>query len=174
MAEHSTVIGIFEDSKKAQQAIQELKQAGFTNDEVGFVMRNQDVKDVAREAASSHPNEAENASGGTADSLTRAIVGGMIDAIALLLLPVIGPSPAENALETTLPAAEQTLDRIEGAAGSSSRKAKEDRAKEVNYYRHEFEAGRSFVTIRADGQEQEASDILRRNGAHDVQSHRAS
>jgi len=168
MSEHSTVIGVFEDSKKAQQAIQELKQAGFSNDQVASVMRKHSSTEV-----DASTGDAANTTEGTADSIIRTIVSGVIGVADVFLLPVIGPSPAENVLETAIPAAEQTIDKIEGAA-ETRQEAKESRIKKAEYYKREFEAGRTIVTVKADRREQEASDILRRNGAHDVQSHHPS
>jgi len=39
---------------------------------------------------------------------------------------------------------------------------------EARYYQGEFEQGRTIVTVRADGRQQEAIDILRRHGAYDA------
>lgn len=245
MAERSTVIGVFEDPRMAQQAIQELKRTGFSKDQIGFVMRNRDAAE-----ADTRVSEAE----GIADSVTRGIIGGVIGAADLLLLPVIGPSPAANALETALPAAEEVIDTIRGTSdtdheakeGAANNKARVETAaetaeitpdtkvkeevgvvsggvvggvlgaasallipgiglviaggmliaalsgaamgavaggflnaledvgvseKKADYYKHEIEVGRTIVTVKADGREQEVSDLLRRNGAHDVQTH---
>ena len=245
MSERSTVIGVFEDPRMAQQAIQELKRTGFSKDQVGFVMSNRDAAE-----ADTRVSEAE----GIADSVTRGIIGGVIGAADLLLLPVIGPSPAANALETALPAAEEVIDTIrgtsdahheakEGAVSNEAKvEAKEDKEalahetrvnegvgvvsggvlggvlgaasalsipgigpviaggiliaalggaaigavsggflsaftnigvpeKRVYHYRREFEAGHIIVTVKPNGREQEVVDLLRRNGAHDVQTH---
>ena len=260
MSEHSNVIGVFEDSRMAQQAIQELKQAGFSNDQVGFVFRNHDVTE-----GDSTAGEVENVAKGRADDITRGIIGGVIGAADLLLLPVIGPSPAANALETALPAAEEVIDTIRGIPhpadainrvptesddeakeGAVSNEAKveteEDREeiaherrvnedvgavsggvmggvlsaasallipgigpviaggtlitalggaaigavsggflsaftnigvpeKKVDYYKREFEAGHIIVTVKSKGRQQEVVNLLRSNGAHDVQTH---
>src|SRR5215469_256048 len=105
MLDHSTVIGVFEDPAKAQQAIQGLKQAGFSNDKVGFMMRSREGvhTDITGENAV------------ITDSVTRGIIGGVIGTVDALLLPIIGPTVAESALETTLPAAEEVIDSIKGA-----------------------------------------------------------
>jgi hypothetical protein len=245
MSERSTVIGVFEDPRMAQQAIQELKRNGFSKGQIGFAMRNRDAAE-----ADTRASEAE----GIADSVARGIVGGVIGATDLLLLPVIGPSPAANALETALPAAEEVIDTIRGTSdtdheakeGAVSNEAKvetkEDKEalahetrvdegvgvvsggvlggvlgaasalsipgigpviaggiliaalggaaigavsggylsaftnigvpeKKVDHYRREFEAGHIIVAVKTNGREQEVVDLLRRNGAHDVQTH---
>ncbi len=276
MSEHSNVIGVFEDSRMAQQAIQELKQAGFSNDQVGFVFRNHDATE-----GDSTAGEVENVAKERADDITRGIIGGVIGAADLLLLPVIGPSPAANALETALPAAEEVIDTIRGiphpadainrvptetdheakeggivsneakveteeereeilrCAQDDSRCAQDDSdderrvnedvgavsggvmggvlsaasallipgigaviaggtlitalggaaigavsggflsaftnigvpEKKVDYYKREFEAGHIIVTVKTNGRQQEVVDLLRSNGAHDVQTH---
>ena len=249
MAERSTVISVFEDSRMAQQAIQELKQAGFSNDQIGFVLRNHNATE-----GDTTTGEAKNVAKERADDIARGIVGGVIGAADVLLLPVIGPSPAANALETVLPAAEEVIDTIRGTS-KTDHEAKEgvvsneaivetevDREeiahetrvneevgavsggvmggvlsavstllipgigpviaggtliaalagaaigavsggflsaftnigvpkKEVGHYRREFEAGHIIVTVKTNGRQQEVVDLLRRNGAHDVQTH---
>jgi hypothetical protein len=249
MSERSTVIGVFEDPKMAQQAIQELKRTGFSNEQIGFVLRNHDVTE-----GDTTSGEAKNVAEERADDIARGIIGGVIGAADLLLLPVIGPSPAANALETALPAAEEVIDTIRGTSdtdheakeGAVSNEAKvetkedtealahETRVnegvgvvsggvmggvlgaasalsipgigpviaggiliaalagaaigavsggylsaftnigvpeKKVDHYRREFEAGHIIVTVKTNGREQEVVDLLRRNGAHDVQTY---
>jgi len=41
---------------------------------------------------------------------------------------------------------------------------------EANYYNQEFEQGRTIVTVKTDGRNEEASAILRNNGAYDMHS----
>jgi len=41
---------------------------------------------------------------------------------------------------------------------------------EAHYYQGEFEAGRTIVTVKADGRYDEAMTILRRHGAYDMQT----
>ena len=248
MAERSTVIGVFEDPRMAQQAIQELKRTGFSNEQIGFVLRNHDATED-----DTTTGEAQKVAKERAGDIARGIVGGVIGAADLLLLPVIGPSPAANALETALPAAEEVIDTIRGTSdsdheakeGTVSNEAKggqKDREeiaheirvdeevgavsggvmggvlgaasalsipgigpviaggiliaalagaaigavsggylsaftnigvpeKKVDHYRREFEAGHIIVTVKTNGREQEVVDLLRRNGAHDVQTH---
>ena len=40
LSQRWTVIGIFEEQSRAQQTIDELHQAGFNDDQIGFVYRN--------------------------------------------------------------------------------------------------------------------------------------
>ena len=245
MSGHWTVIGVFEDAAKAEQAIEKLKQAGFSNEHIGFMMRSRGGvhTDITGEKAV------------ITDSVTRGIIGGVIGTVDALMLPIIGPSVAESALETTLPAAEEVIDTIRGAinsgkeANTANNEARDETAtgnavlsddskvkeevgavsggvaggvlgaasallipgiglviaggtlvaalsgaamgavaggflnaledmgvsdKKANSYKHEFEVGRTIVTVKADGREQEASGLLRHNGAYDVEIHRSS
>ena len=41
---------------------------------------------------------------------------------------------------------------------------------EAHYYHGEFQAGRTLLTVRADGRRDEAAAILRRHGAYDINS----
>jgi hypothetical protein len=37
--ERSTVVGVFTDRIQAEQAINELRRAGFSDDQIGFILR---------------------------------------------------------------------------------------------------------------------------------------
>src|SRR5579859_477116 len=100
MAETSTVIGVFEDHNHAEQAIQELKQAGWRDDQLGFVVR--------------HQNKTQRDTGERRHVVAGGVIAGLLGAIDALLLPVIGPTDAANVLATGVPAAEQVLDRFRG------------------------------------------------------------
>ncbi len=39
MKQHSVVVGVFADQAQAQPAIAELRRAGFSDDEIGFLTR---------------------------------------------------------------------------------------------------------------------------------------
>jgi outer membrane lipoprotein SlyB len=98
-----TVIGIFEEQGQAQQVIDELRQAGFSDDQIGFVFRE------AEPAVSKADIEAEENTG----AFKGGIVGGILGAAEALLTPVLGPSVANTIPTATMPVAEQAIDRFQ-------------------------------------------------------------
>ena len=103
MNTHWTVIGIFEDQDKAKHALADLQEAGFSNDQIGFVYRD-GVPVVSRTEI-----EAEEKAGG----FTSGIVGGILGAADALLTPVLGPSTANTIPTAMMPMAEQTIERLQ-------------------------------------------------------------
>jgi hypothetical protein len=103
MNTHWTVIGIFEDQDKAKHALADLQEAGFSNDQIGFVYRD-GVPAVSRTEI-----EAEEKAGG----FTSGIVGGILGAADALLTPVLGPSTANTIPTAMMPMAEQTIERLQ-------------------------------------------------------------
>jgi len=234
-----TVIGVFEDHNHAEQAIHDLKQAGFRDDQVGFVVR--------------HRGEEKTETGEGRSVVAGGIISGLLGAAGALLLPIIGPTDASNVVTSGVPVAERAIDRIRGereeeskaavneepvtAADEEAEMAEEKRRREIDegsdavsgavlggflgaagallipgigpvvaggilitalggaaigattggvigafvnmglpehnahHYAREFEAGRTIVTVKTDGRQQEAFDILRRDKAHEVQAH---
>ena len=234
-----TVIGVFEDHNHAEQAIHDLKQAGFRDDQVGFVVR--------------HRGEEKTETSEGRSVVAGGIISGLLGAAGALLLPIIGPTDASNVVTSGVPVAERAIDRIRGereeeskaavteepvtAADEEAEMAEEKRRREIDegadavsgavlggflgaagallipgigpvvaggilitalggaaigattggvigafvnmglpehdahHYAREFEAGRTIVTVKTDGRQQEAFDILRRDKAHEVQAH---
>ena len=81
------------------------------------------------------------------------------------VIPVIGPAIAGGTLGILLSNAAAGA-AAAGLAGAliGSGIPEED----ARYYHGEFEAGRTIVTVKADGRYDEATAILRRNGAYDM------
>lgn len=160
--ERSTVVGVFEQRNDAERAIDELHRAGFTDEHIGFIMRDGSGH-TTHDVSTTGPSQAgEGAVGGM---LAGAGIGGLIAAAASLLVPGFGPVLAGGILATTLGGA-----AIGAAAGGIlgalvGMGVPED---EARYYETEFESGRMLVTVRADGRFDEARDILYRCGAFDV------
>ena len=234
-----TVIGVFGDHNHAEQAIHDLKQAGFRDDQVGFVVR--------------HRGEEKTETSEGRGVVAGGIISGLLGAAGALLLPIIGPTDASNVVTSGVPVAERAIDRIRGereeeskaavngepvtAADEEAEMAEEKRRREIDegsdavsgavlggflgaagallipgigpvvaggilitalagaaigataggvigafvsmglpehdahHYAREFEAGRTIVTVKTDGRQQEAFDILRRDKAHEVQAH---
>ena len=112
LSQRWTVIGIFEEQGQAKQAIDELRQAGFSDDQIGFVFRE------GEPAVSKADVEAEENTG----AFKGGIVGGILGAADALLTPVLGPSVANTIPTATMPVAEQAIDRFQ-QAGTDDRES---------------------------------------------------
>ena len=161
MTQRSTVVGVFEDQGTAESAISELREAGFSADQLGFAGHD-------RQSQAAGGDQAENiAKGVTSGLVPGGIIGGVIGAVATGLIPGVGPIISAGILAGTLggaaagAAAGGVLGALTGLGVSED---------EARYYEDEFKAGRTLVTVKADGRYDEASAILRRNGAYDVEN----
>jgi uncharacterized protein (TIGR02271 family) len=163
MTQRSTVVGVFSDRRRAQQAVEELRRVGFREDQIGVVAREggTTVEGIATTEQGSKWEE-----GAATGAIAGAGVGGLWAlGIAAGLLPAIGPVIAGGLLASVLASA------AGGAAVASIVGAllglgiPED---EAEYYEEEFKSGRILVTVKADGRYDEALAILRRFGAYDM------
>ena len=157
-AGRSTVVAVFDSRAAAERAVDDLERAGFTDQQIGFAMRGEGGGDRGGDAG----DRGENAAGGAvAGAATGGVVGGILGALAAGLIPGIGPVIAAGILAATLGGA------AAGAAAGGLLGALTGLGvpeEEARYYHGEFEQGRPVVTVRADGQYAEASEILIRNG----------
>ena len=83
MTQDSIVVGVFRDPARARRAIDELKQAGYSDDEIGFLTR-----------ASANESGDEMKSSATTGALEGGVIGGVLGAAAALLIPGFGPATA--------------------------------------------------------------------------------
>jgi hypothetical protein len=98
----SMLVGVFPDNQAAIHAINALAQAGFSDEQLGFAARSHDE----------HVAHVQHRIKHGPDAIAKGIVGGLLGIADLLLLPVTGPSDAATILGSTLPVAEETLDRL--------------------------------------------------------------
>ncbi len=98
-----TVIGIFNEHDTAKKAMEELIQAEFTPEQIGYVMR--DTGQVLSKAAVKEGEESGLFTGG--------ILGGLMGAAETLLIPVLSPSVANTIPATVEPLAEHVVERFQ-------------------------------------------------------------
>jgi uncharacterized protein (TIGR02271 family) len=156
------VVGVFEDQSMAERAVDALENAGFNSDQIGFVRRDQGTD---RQAGGTMEETNDTAGGAVTGAVSGGILGGILGAAAALLIPGIGPVVAGGILATTLTGAAVGA-AAGGLLGALTKMGVPE--EEARYYQGEFEQGRTIVTVRADGRQQEAIDILRRHGAYDA------
>ncbi len=103
MAEHTTVVGVFEDRTQAAQALAELRSIGFSDNEMGFASRH--------DAAYTESTTEQKTEHGP-NSVVRGIIGGVLGAADVLLVPITGPADATSILESILPVTEEAIDKL--------------------------------------------------------------
>ncbi len=170
MAEISgtTVVGIFDNTHAAAEAVRELRAAGFGEDGIGVVARQSDNSDddPSPEDLEMLAAEENVVKGVSAGAMTGAGIGTLWAlGAASGFLPVVGPFVAAGIL-TTLAA---------GAAGGALAGGfigalvglgipEHDAAR----YEEAFHAGQVIVTVSAPDRQLEAVEILNRHGAVNV------
>src|SRR3954452_14572192 len=70
----STVVGVFEDRRHADQAVADLKQAGFRDDQIGVAMRH---TEGSTEAAAADTADSHAGSGAVTGALTGLGLGAL-------------------------------------------------------------------------------------------------
>src|SRR5688572_9522730 len=167
-AQRHTVAAAFEDRDDAQRAINALKDAGFSADQIGVALRDrtaqgQLVEDTGTKAAE----------GATSGALGGGLLGGIVGwlvGIGALAIPGIGPVVAGGALATALGLAGGTAAAGAGIGAVAGGLVgalvglgiPDDEAK---YFESGFRSGRTLVTVNAGaGRATEAVDILRAYG----------
>lgn len=180
-----TVVGVFNEGHSAEQAVKDLQDNGFTQDQIGYAVRNlatsPDASTIAdntgtatspatADTVATHTTEEHR--GGTREGLvmggiTGISFGSIVGAAAALLLPGIGPVIAGGILGAALAGA------VAGAATGGIAGALLHwgfSQEEVDYYHGQFQAGRTLVTVHAGARRQEAQEILSRNGGYNLNS----
>jgi len=162
--QRSTIVGVFEDRSHADKAVDELLRSGFRQDQIGVAMRN-----AEGESSAAGASDADDSHAGTG-AVTGAMTGLGLGALAGLgvlagVIPVVGPAIAAGTLGVILSNAAAGAG-IAGLIGALVGAGVPEH--EAEYYHGEFEAGRTIVTVTADGRADEATAILRRHGAYDM------
>jgi hypothetical protein len=155
----NTVVGVFYTRSEAEQAIRDLRTAGFPDDKIGMVARDSAGRMVSEKGGESMVEE-----GAAAGAVIGAGAGALVGlAVVSGTIPVVGPVLALGTLGTVL------LNAAGGAAILGLVGAliglgiPEDEAK---YYEGEVHGGRFLITADAGNRQAEAWDILYRAGGY--------
>ena len=163
---HNTVVGVFDDARMAQAAVEELRRVGFREDQIGVVTRGVETGATVKEGTGSHWEE-----GAVIGAAAGAGIGALwAVGMATIALPPILPAVMVSSWLVSILASAASGAAIAGVAGALiGLGIPED---EATYYETEFRTGRTLVTVQAPGRYEEARDILARFGAYDYQNRR--
>lgn len=166
--QRSTVVGVFEDRRKADEAVSELRTAGFREDQIGVVMGHAEGMVEARTADDEGSHAGTGAIAGALTGLGLGALAGL--GVLSGVIPVVGPAIAAGTLGVILSNAAIGAG-VAGLVGALVGAGIPE--EEAQFYQSEFEAGRAIVTVTANGRADEATAILRRHGAYDMGTQRA-
>lgn len=166
-----TVVGLFRNRSEAEDTIRDLKQAGFTSEQIGVATRDGQEKNAGRSAPAEREEElgkigedtAEGmAEGATVGALTGGVVGGLVGLLGSLLVPGLGPVIVGGVLASTLMGlgiGAATGGLIGALVGMGVPEA------EAKYFDARFREGGTLVTVNAGEGTPQALAILERHGA---------
>jgi hypothetical protein len=156
---NQTIIGVFDSKNKAESAVANLRQQGFTNEEINIVSKKQ--QDQGHDETYDDDDITDGAlTGGTIGGL-----GGLLMGAGALMLPGIGPILAVGPITAA----------VGGAIAGGIAGGLIDwgiPAEASHRYEQEVAHGSILAIIRTDSTKvNSAAQILRQNGAKDVENH---
>lgn len=158
---HNVAIGVFETKARADRAVAELKEVGFTDADIGMVYRDTEGNTV-KTGAADETNAAEGAAIGAAAG---AGVAGLVSlGMSFGVIPVIGPILAMGPLAAALVSAAGGA-AVAGIGGALIGWGIPE--EDATYYEDEVKAGRYLVTVETSDRGDEARAILRRFSGFD-------
>jgi hypothetical protein len=161
-----TVIGVFDSREQAEKAVSEMRNSGFDINEISIV-----AKGGRGDGNNGNGDEGDDVlgMGNVADGTTTGGVLGGLAGLALgagaLAIPGLGPIIAAGPIAGLLSGA-----ATGGIAGGLiDWGIPEERGR---YYEGEVKKGKMLAAVRAHDQKvNTAADIMRKNGARDVETH---
>src|SRR5438067_7186293 len=139
--QQSTIVGVFEDRQQADRAVDELRRAGFRNDQIGVAFRH-DEGEFSTTDTGDTADETRAGTGAATGALAGLVLGALAGIGVLTgVIPVIGPAIAAGTLGVILDnaAAGACIGGLVGALVGSGIPEHE-----AEYYQGEFEAGRTI------------------------------
>jgi uncharacterized protein (TIGR02271 family) len=158
--QRGTVVGLFKNQVDAERAIDRLKQAGFSESQIGVAMRDRSQQQELVEGTGTQAAE-----GAATGAVSGGVLGGVIGLLAgvgALAIPGIGPIIAGGALASTLAGA-----GIGAAAGGllGALMGMGIPEEDARHFDEGFRSGGTLVTVNAQGREEEARQCLYEAGA---------
>ena len=158
-ATSNTIVGIFRDRSRAQEAVRALKQGGFRDDQIGILSPGHDDSPSLDQATNSKVVE------GSAIGAATGAGAGALWALGISagVLPVIGPAVAGGLLMSVLASAGGAAAAGTLVGGLVGLGIPDDDARA---YEGEVRSGSTLVTVNADNRETAAWQTLQRYGAN--------
>ncbi len=154
------MVGVFAGRAQAYQAINDLHHAGFRDEQVGFIAREElDETKNTQPTQPLHASEVET--GAKPGAVAGGVVGGLAGAAVALLIPGLGPALAGGILATIGGAA------VGAATGGVIGTLVEVGVPEedAHRYNNDVHSGRIIVIVQADDNPIEAFRILKQDQA---------
>ena len=159
-ATSNTIVGIFRDRSRAQEAVRALKQSGFRDNQIGVLSPGHDGDSPSLDQATN----SKVAEGSMIGAATGAGAGALWAlGIAANVLPVIGPAVVGGVLMSILASAGGAAAAGTVVGGLVGLGIPDDDAKA---YEGEVRSGSTLVTVNADNRDTEAWQVLQRYGAN--------
>lgn len=152
-----TAAATFGSRDEAERAVDRLRQAGFDSDSVGWTMRGENDRPAGT---------ADVAAGVSTGAVAGGALGAAGAAVAMALIPGVGPFLAGGYLGTILIAAGGAAAAGGLLGGLTGMGMDHD---EANYYDTQFREGRVVVTVNAGDRYTQAAEILRESGGQTFQ-----
>lgn len=164
----STLIGVFETRAEGHRAVEELRRAGFADSHITMVMHHNektvDITDMDAAKAAQVTGDSKAGEGAAIGAVAGGIGGGVL-ALAMGLIPGVGPVLSLGALAASIFGVGAAV----GAAGGGIIGAligADFPEEEARFYEKELKAGRVLVGVRAEDRADEARAILDRCGGY--------
>lgn len=155
------VIGVFSDRTLAEKAVNELRSQGFTTEEINIVSKGGSQRRGSGEMYD------DDITDGALTGGTIGGIGGLLIGAGALAIPGIGPIVAAGPLAAALSGA--VAGGIAGGLIDWGIPAESSRR-----YEQQVAQGNILAVIKTDAAKvQQAAQVLRSNGASDVESHGA-
>lgn len=157
---HETTVGVFRTRDAAERAVADLRAAGYRDDQIGLVARDERGKTVRTDGAG------EGAAGGAAVGAAAGAGAMALGSLAVSfgVIPVIGPVLAMGPLAAALVSAGAGA-AAGGVAGALIGWGVS--ADDAEYYENEVKAGRFVVTVDAGDRRDQARAVYTRHGGYD-------
>ncbi|EGO62120.1 general stress protein [Acetonema longum] len=155
------VIGVFSSVQNAEKAVSNLRQQGFTNEEINIVTK----KEKTREEQGTTEYEDDDITDGTLTGGTIGGIGGLLLGAGALAIPGLGPVVAAGPIAAALSGA-----LMGGVAGGLIDWGIPAEVSE--HYENRVKEGGILAVIRTSPSNvDKAALVLRQNGAQEVESH---
>lgn len=156
----NATVGVFETRAAAERAVADLRAAGYRDDQISIIARDERGNTVHTDATG-HNNAADGAALGVATGAGVAALGSL--AVSFGVIPVIGPILAAGPIAAAVLSG-ATGAAVGGIAGAliGSGIPEED----ARFYEEEVKAGRYVVSVHGD-RAADASAVYTRHGGYD-------